>query len=143
MNTISLDAGEVYDRGLANCDLLTPEERLVYLLLEVEICADMEGWDHFFTMEQVRYLGELKAGLEAVGDRASLSVIKDYERGLAAHGVPMEAEAVAAFLERQGDDYFDQDRDWREEYTALAETRWRRVKEYLRGQGLQLISTRY
>ncbi|MGV3723259.1 MAG: hypothetical protein ACO1SX_20355 [Actinomycetota bacterium] len=100
MSAAILDAYQVYDRGLADPDALTPEERLVYLLLEVEICADMEGWDHFFTMEQVRYLGELKAGLKAVGDRASFAIIEDYEQCFAAHGVAMEAEAVGEFLRR-------------------------------------------
>lgn len=111
----------------------------MYLVLEVEICADMEGWDHFFTMEQVRYLGELKTGLQTVGDTASLAVIEDYERDLAAHGVAMDAEAIADFLARQGD--VDTDRDWRQEFSELAERRWGCVQEHLHGKGILLTGT--
>lgn len=134
-----LDVVATYERGLDNPDALTLEERLIYLLLEIENLAAMEGWDHFFIYDYGRYFGEVKDGLRAVRDVDSLAILEDYERQLLQQGAAsMEPDDVHAFLRQQNDAYFESDRDWREEYDSLTESRWLKVKEYLRSKGMEL-----
>lgn len=134
----TLDAITVYERGLADPQSLTSEERLIYLVLELENMADMEGWDHFFVTDTGHYLGELKAGLRAAGDTDSLGVLEDYERQLFEQGVGMEPEALGRFLAAQNDTYFANDRDWREEFNNLVDQRWTRIRQYLSGKYIDL-----
>ncbi|MES2461450.1 MAG: hypothetical protein V4671_12780 [Armatimonadota bacterium] len=111
---------------------------MVYLVQELETMADMDGWDHFFITSRAYYLGELKAGLKMVEDTDSLAVLEDYERQFAPHIGIMEPEALADFLALQGNDYFHRDRDWRGDFTNLAEERWGRIDKYLHAKGIHL-----
>ena len=131
----------VYKRGLQNPDSLTPEERMVYLIMEIETYMDMEGWDHFFTTDNMMcYYDEFKGSLELIGDADSLEVIEDYERHLARQGIPFYPAAIDAFLCDQDDAYFANCRDWREDHNGFIETRWRKVADYLRSQNIQLLA---
>jgi hypothetical protein len=48
MTARTIDPMDVFNRGLKDPDSLPEEELIVYLLMELETLADMEGWDHFF-----------------------------------------------------------------------------------------------
>jgi hypothetical protein len=135
----SLDPRDIYERGLADVASLSSDERIVYLLLELETYAAMEGWDHFFTTDKLRFYSELKFGLLAAGDLKSLAVLEDYERHLAEHGVSIEPAAIDAFLCEQDDDYFASGRDWYGDFDALTESRWKRVQEYFTLKGYAWI----
>ena len=139
MDTLTpLDAMEVYERGLRDAESLTHAERLVYVLVELETYADMEGWDHFFTTDKLRSDPELKAGLVSSGDSESVEVLEDYERYLASHGVPLEADAIEEFLCSQSNNDLANCRDWHEDYSRLGPARWEKVKAHLRRGGLAL-----
>jgi hypothetical protein len=141
MDTLTpLDPTEVYERGLRDAESLTPPERFVYILMELETYADMEGWDHFFTTEKLRYYPELKAGLAASGDVESLEVLQDYERYLAAHRVTLDANGIADFLSSQSDADLAVWRDWREDYSCLSPVRWEKVRAHLRSVGWAMRS---
>jgi hypothetical protein len=133
-----LDAMAVYARGLRDPDSLTKAERLVYVLMELETYADMEGWDHFFTTNKLRYYPELKEGLAAAGDSESLEVLEDYERHLTAHAVPLDADAIEDFVCSADDVELAKWRDWRGDYSDLCPARWEKVKAYLRRGGLAM-----
>ena len=129
----------VYDRGLSDAESLSREERLVYLLVDLEICMDMEGWDHFFMSSGMHYYREFVDGLRAAGDTASPEVLQDYERHFRERGVPFEADAIDSFLCDAPDSYFESLRDWREDYSRLSEIRWQKVTEYLDRHGYILM----
>jgi hypothetical protein len=130
-----LDPKDVYERGLRDPESLSDAERLVYILIELETYADMEGWDHFFTTDQLRYFTELKAGLVASGDVESLEVLQHYEDYLASHGVTLDADSIDAFLCSRPDAESDTLRDWREDFSCLCPARWQKVGAYLRRCG--------
>jgi len=125
---------EVYQRGLRDPEALTGEERLVYLLIELETYADMEGWDHFFTTPLMRFYEELKGGLQAAGDLRSAGVLNRYEEFLRSHGVALEPDAIEEFCGAADTD----GGDWHEEYSRLNEARWERIREWLRSRGITL-----
>ena len=134
----TLDPLEVYERGLCDVESLTQSERFVYLLMELETYADMEGWDHFYTTDNLRYYPELKAGLVAAGDHDSLEVLEDYEQYLASHDVPLETNAIDDFLCSQSDEDLAKCRDWREDFRDLGPARWEKVKAHFRRGGLNM-----
>lgn len=134
-----MNPSDVYNRGLSNPDALTPDERLVYLVQELKTLADMEGWDHFFRYDYVYHLVELKDRLRRVGDTDSLAVLDDYEQRLRLQGVAMEPEAVSVFLASQNAVSFENDRDWREEFSNASEARWDKIGAYLRDQGHEVV----
>ena len=134
-----LDTSINFKRGLENPDSLSPAERLVYLLMNFEALMNMEGWDHFFSYDhEIRYYNELKEGLKTAGDFESVEVLEDYERHLSENGVALSPEAIDAFLCRQGDDYFRDCRDWRDDYSKLDTNRWQKVSDYLARLGIAL-----
>lgn len=136
----TLDPSQVYQRGLEEFDALSKEERLVFLLMDLETCMCMEGWEHFFTTDKVDHYAEMKAGLKAAGDRSSLEVIEDFEQHLRSNGVPMEADAIESWACAQGDDYFANCRDWREDFEELTEVRWKKIKASLKKHGINLLT---
>ena len=144
MDTLTpLNPMEVYERGLRDPDSLTQSERLVYVLMELETYADMEGWDHFFATDKLRYYPELKAGLVASGDLESLEVLEDYEGYLASQGVPLQADAIDDFICSESAADLANCRDWREDYSRLGPERWEKVKAHLRRGGLAMAVTRH
>jgi hypothetical protein len=58
MSTL-LNIQDVCNRGFRDATSLTPQERLVYLLADLESLKGMEGWDHFFTTNRMRYYTRL------------------------------------------------------------------------------------
>jgi hypothetical protein len=134
----TLNREEAYSRGQGEFASLTPDERLVFLLVQFETLMDMEGWDDFFTSKWSPYYSELKQGLVLAGDRDSLEVFEDYEEHLRTRGVSLDPEALDAFLTAQNNAYFESCRDWRDDYTDLATQRWSKVSEYLRAHGITL-----
>ena len=140
MRVYELDASEIFERGLNDPQSLMPEERLVYLVRELEILADMEGWDQFFvSTTSAPYFEEMKAGLSAVGDLDSLAVLNDYEHQLSEQGIVMEPAPLGRFLATRSDDYFANDRDWCEEFSDFQEQRWEKIRQYLSERGIRLL----
>ncbi|WP_038170006.1 hypothetical protein [Verrucomicrobium sp. BvORR106] len=135
-----LDIQAVYSRGLTDPKSLTSQERLVYLLVDLETCADMEGWDHFFMHSGIEYYPEILAGLRAAGDMESLEILQDYERALREHGVAFDSDAIGDFMCNASDEYLQSCRDWREDYSRLAEARWQKVKDYLSQYGYTIMA---
>lgn len=143
MENTNINVIEIVDRGLRDPQSLTPEERLIYFISELEILADMEGWDHFFfSTTSAPHFEELKAGLQAIGDTDSLAILNDYECQLLNQGATMEPEALGRFLAAQSDAYFANDRDWREEFSDLQEQRWEKIGQYLNDRGIRFSSNR-
>lgn len=137
MDGRTIDASDVFERGLKNPDALTEAELMVFLFLDLQIIMEMEGWDHFFATDRMRFYPQLKSGLQRIGDAESLRVIEDYEALLGTHGVPMESDAIDSYV--CGGLAEDDTRDWREEYLAHTEQRWELVRRYLVQRGFQLI----
>ena len=135
-----LDIDAVYRRGLADAKSLTPEERLVFLIVDIQICADMEGWDHFFVYSGMQYYQELIAGLKAAGDVESLEVLQDYEQHFRERGIAFESEAISDFLRDPPPEYLSSCRDWREDYTRLTDVRWKKVQDYLSSHGYTVMA---
>jgi hypothetical protein len=140
MTHVTLDPLPVYSRGLADPNSLTPHERMVYLLIDLEALMDMEGWDEFFTSHVVRDQEELKSALKMIGDFDSLEVIEHYERHFSEHDVAFEPQAIDSFLCRCGPDYLRNCRDWRKDYSQFTEARWRKVSEFLHQRGIELLT---
>ncbi len=136
--SIQLRIEDVCDRGLKDAGSLTSEERLVYLLADLETLIDMEGWDHFFMTPCMRYYSDLISGLQAAGDSVSVEVLRDYENHFSRYGVAFEPEAIAAFLCESPDGYESSCRDWQEEFEAAKETRWKKIEEYLAPRGYEI-----
>lgn len=134
------DIHAVYSRGLKDPKRLTPQERLVYLLVDLETCADMEGWDHFFIYSMMEFYPELLDGLKAAGDTASLEILQDYEQHFIERGVAFKPEAINDFLGGASDEYFQLCRDWREDYSRLTEIRWQKVADYLSHYGYTIMA---
>lgn len=125
---------EVYHRGLKDPEALSLEERLVYLVLELETYADMEGWDHFFTTPLLRFYEELKRGLWEAGALPSFEVLERYEAFLRAHGVVMDPDAIEVFCA----EFEGEAADWREEFSRLTEARWNEIRGWLKQRGVTL-----
>lgn len=141
MSAKTLDPTDVYKRGLEDPASLSPEERFVYLLMELETLMNMEGWDHFFTSEHLMlYYGELNRGLELAEDDKSLAILKDYEEHLTGHRIELKANAIADFLSKQNDDYLTSCRDWRNDFEELTEGRWQKVTAWLNSRGIRLLT---
>jgi hypothetical protein len=134
----SLDADEVLQRGLSDCESLSLLERLVFLLLEFEVLMDMEGWDDFFTSRWSAYYPELKQGLVLAADEKSVEILDDYETHLKGHGVVLEPSALDKFLCSRENQYFVNCRDWRDDYAKLGSHRWSKVREFLRSHDVSL-----
>jgi hypothetical protein len=134
-----IDLAATHQRGLADRDSLAPHERLVYLLVDLELSADMEGWDHFFIHSRQEDYATIFAGLRAAGDEASLAVLQDYERHFHEHGVAFTPSAICVFLDDASDQYLRSCRDWHADYTALGEERWQKLTDSLHQHGYQLI----
>lgn len=135
-----LDIHAVYSRGLADPKSLTPQERLVYLLVDLETSADMEGWDHFFMYPRMEFYPELLGGLKAAGDTASLEVLQDYEQHFIERGVAFDPGAISRFLVDASEEYFQSCRDWRKDYSRLTEVRWQKVADYLGHYGYTIMA---
>jgi hypothetical protein len=130
----------VSKRGFADADSLTPQERLVYLLVDLEAHKDMEGWDDFFTTNRMRYYRDLVAGLEAAGDSASVEILRAYESHFSTYGVAFEATVIAKFLSDVPEDFWSSSRDWETEFELAKEDRWNKVEEYLRRYGYEILA---
>ncbi len=129
---------DLYERGMADADSLTPEERYVYIIMEIETLSELEGWDGFFLSPMVRFLPEAKQHMAAAGDRKSLAVLDDYESHLWAADISMEPEAIKAFLDAQDDEYRNARRDWRAAFDELVDSRWELARAYLLARGIEL-----
>jgi hypothetical protein len=129
---------DVCDRGFKNAASLAPEERLVYLLADLEALIDMEGWDHFFMTDRMQYYPDLISGLRAAGDSVSVEVLQDYEQHFGGFGVSFEPEAIAKFLSEERDGYISSCRDWQRDFELAKETRWKKIEEYLSHRGYEI-----
>lgn len=141
MNPITLDPVAAYDKWLSAPETLTSDERLVSLVREFEILADMEGWYHFFTYDHyLCFYEEVKSGLQTVGDTDSLGVLADHEQYLRRHGVAMEPDAIEAFLFAQEAEASHDEAisDWGDEFNRHYETRWAKIAQYLQGRGIEM-----
>ena len=136
---IELDPLSIYDRGLDDLSLLHGYERLVFMLQDFDNLMEMEGWEHFFLYEShFAWYGEMKQWLQAIGDEASLAVLSDFERHLAARGVELAPTALEASFETQPKHDSREEPDWCDRYSALREERWAQAVDYLQSQGVRI-----
>jgi hypothetical protein len=119
---------EIHERGLKGPEALNAQALFVYALTELQTMAEMQGWDHFFTSDRMRFYPQLEAGLVTCGDRESLKVLEDYEKHLAKHGVAFEPQAISQFIQTQNEEYFRSCSDWRADFMRLADVRWKKIK---------------
>jgi hypothetical protein len=139
--TAPLSIASLFDRGFKDAASLTPQERLVYLLADLETLKDMEGWDHFFTADyRMRYYRDLLAGLDAAGDSVSVEILRAYESHFVRYGVSFTADAIVTFLSDVPEDFWKSSRDWEAEFELAKEERWNKVEEYLRRHGYEIVA---
>ena len=135
-----LDPMDVLRRGHADVGALDTLERLVFGVMEIEGLAAMEGWDHFFThSETLELYHDVKAGLEAAGDRASLEVLGDYERTVAAANAEFSPAGIERWVSSLSDSALDQLPDWRGQFESLTGRRWDAIADYLSEQDIELL----
>jgi hypothetical protein len=135
-----VDPSEVYSRvTLSSFDAAKSHERLVFLLVDFDVRMDTEGWDDFFTSESTfpRY-PELKNWLDRIDDRSSLAVLEAYERAVRSAGYRFERSEIERWLVSQSDEDLATAPDWRDQYAALATSRWAAARRYLEQQGVSL-----
>ncbi|MCE9546138.1 MAG: hypothetical protein K8T25_11540 [Planctomycetia bacterium] len=133
-----IDTLRVYEQGVEDPDNLSRDERMVYLLIEFQTYIDMEGWDHFFQTDKMRYYKELKGALKKIKDIDSLSVIENYEQELRSNGIAMDPTEISEFLDSQEETYLSNRCDWRESYSQRSDERWQKCREYLHKKGFEL-----
>ena len=139
MSDVVLDPMEISKRGSPDLKNLSQPERFVYLIMTLEALMDMEGWDHFFAYAHyMQHYRELKDGLRAAGDVASVEVLDDYENQFKKWDVPFESDAISEFLNSAPESHFKSSREWRDDFSRLTEARWQIVEGYLSKQGLKL-----
>lgn len=132
-----IDVFEILDRGIDNEKNLSESEWPIFIVSYLESIADMEGWDHFFTYS-MNWYPALSQALEMVGDTKSLKVIESYVQSFKKLGVKFDAESIDEFLLKAPDEYFESCPDWREEFTELAENRWKHFSNYYESDDIQL-----
>jgi len=126
---------EIYERGLEAPAELSREERVIFLLIDLETCAAMEGWDHFFTSERMQYYDDMRHGLREANDLESLQLLEDYEAFFREQGVEFRPEAIENHLCHCEEEC---ERDWRSEYDDLSASRWDHIRQWLKRKGFEL-----
>lgn len=122
----------IFNRGLADPEGLDRFELLVFLVMSLETSMDMEGWDHFFVHGRAEHSEALRHMLREIGDLTSTEIVDDYADHLRQLGVafpPSEFPCESCCAS---------DRDWRRDFSAALEQRWRKVDAFLRPHGLAL-----
>jgi hypothetical protein len=138
--TVILDPIDIYDRGLRDFSSLQGAERLVFMLQDFDNLMEMEGWDHFFLYEHhFIWYCEMKEWLHLIGDRASLTVLEDYERHLTRYGVPFSPVGIQNFLNTQDNVYLCECPDWRGQYCELRRDRWAKAMAFFKCHHLEVL----
>ncbi|EOK5797836.1 hypothetical protein ACM6VE_004580, partial [Vibrio parahaemolyticus] len=134
-----LKVDEVLDKGLTNFELLTEDEWLIFVVAYIEIVADMEGWDHFFTYNMDWYPVLVKS-LQLSGDDVSLEILQNYEQHFANLKVSFDAKSIDTFLASASSRYLNSCPDWRELFSDAAEQRWLKIEAYFRSHGVKICT---
>lgn len=126
------NASEIFQRGLANPNALTPDERFVYLLVLLETNVAMSGWDAFFRyLNSMKHYTELKNGLASIGATACLTILAAYEAEVAGFGFPMTSDGIDEMLAsnicRNAEPHHDYAQDW----SGSEDELWDKVRAYL------------
>jgi hypothetical protein len=139
MGKRTIDLNRVFERGVENPDALDSHELAVFAILQLEILADMEGWDHFFTTTTLRFYSALKAALVEAEDFRSLQVLESYEAYLRFRSVPFTPEHIEAFVSSLSDQGLATDPDWHESFSAASGDRWLKIERWLATHGRELV----
>jgi hypothetical protein len=130
-----------YKRGLSSRTTLDEAELLVFAVMDLEAWMDMEGWTGFFTSPQsAAVYPQLKAGLAAANDRASLSVLEGFERYLWANRVTMAPTSIDEHFTALDDASSAALPDWRAEFAEATAQRWKLISAHLRSVGIELVT---
>lgn len=132
-----IDVFEVLQKGIDNENSLSELEWPIFVVSYLESIAEMEGWDHFFTYS-MKWYPKLSQALEMIDDFSSIKVIESYVEHFKVRLIKFEARSINVFLTNASDEYFELCPDWREEFTALGDTRWRRFTDYYESIDVQL-----
>lgn len=133
-----MDLRQVYDRGVRSSAELDELELMVYSVKELETYSAAEGWDAFFIGSRAHLCSSVRDALTRIGDDSSLLVLDDYQRYLAAHGVPFEPRAIEEFVTAQETEHPSDTLDWGDLFARLEPERWRLLHAYLESQGVNL-----
>ena len=133
------DTGEIYERGLSDPTSLSPDERLVYLIQEIECYSVMEGWDGFFRSPvTMPYYSELKNGLQMIEATASLEVLRAYEQDVTALGFAVTNDGIDDMLASDAFDALDPPHDYTEDWSNHSDELWERLRDHLAVKGVSL-----
>ncbi len=118
MNQLKL--GELYDRGLKSFDSLSPEERDVFVVNDLDVYYEMEGGfeDYLLSGGHVTELSWLADTLRRIGDAESGAVMSRL-RQMQEHERPAMETLCRRFYE-------------------LRYSRWKRLTEYLAEQDIDI-----
>ena len=129
-----------YKRGLNSRSSLDDVELFVFAVMDLEALMDMEGWEHFFCSPQSASLyPKLKMWLGAADDRASLSVLEDFERYLLANGVPLAPASIDQHFTTLDAASLAGLPDWRGRFAEVVEQRWEAISAHLKSLGIELV----
>ncbi|EMX0314443.1 hypothetical protein AAFZ98_004599 [Vibrio parahaemolyticus] len=134
-----LNIDEILDKGLTNIELLTEDEKLIFVVVYLESVADMEGWDHFFTYNMNWYPVLIKS-LQLASDETSLKIIENYKQHFIKLGVNFHAESIESFLASAGGSYLENCPDWRELFAEASEQRWLKIEAYFSNRGVKICT---
>ena len=115
-----LDIIEVYDRGLADFDVLSPDERDFFVVHNLDLWYEMEGSfeDYFLGGGYEAQISWLAGTLQRIGDHASLAILGQL-RGLTWDQRELLADLSGSFYN-------------------LREPRWQLLEPYLHQQAVAI-----
>ncbi|MBC7808985.1 MAG: hypothetical protein H7145_22860 [Akkermansiaceae bacterium] len=131
MQTV-FDTGEIYNRGLTDPTALSPDERLIYLIQEIECYSAMEGWDGFFRSPvAMPYYNELKDGLRMIQANASLEVLIAYEQEIIGLGFTVTNDGIDDMLASDVFDALDPPHNYTDDWSKYSDELWELLREHL------------
>lgn len=126
------DTLEIYEKGLSDPTILSPDERLIYLIQDIECYSLMEGWDSFFcSPTAMPYYDELKDGLRMIRATASLEVLRAYEQEVNALGFDVTIEGIDDMLASDVFDALDPPHDYTDDWIKHSDELWELLRDYL------------
>ena len=134
----TVDVFEILDKGIDSIESLTDFELQFFCVAYLELLADMEGWDHFFTYS-INLYSPLRESLKQVNDRYSLDVLDNYETHFNTYNVSFDQKSIGQFLLNVDDSYLLSCPDWREMFSELSPSRWDLFKQYYLKHGYDIL----
>ncbi|MBC8138279.1 MAG: hypothetical protein H8F28_20565 [Fibrella sp.] len=129
---VVFNTGEIYERGLSDPTSLSSDERLLYLVQEIEVYSMMEGWHGFFRSPvRMPYYNEMKTGLEMINANASLAVLTAYEREVTGLGFAMTSDGIDDMVSSDVFGDLDPPCDYTDDWSRHSDEIWELVRGYL------------